>query len=55
MEPSAVPARLPQANAGQSESISIDPALQGRLREQLSETVAGVWSRYGIAWGWGLD
>ena len=55
LEPSVVPARLPQANAGQIEARSIDPALRDRLREQLSGTVAGVWSRYGITWGWGLE
>jgi len=55
LQPIAVPAGLPQANAGSGNPRSIDPALRDRLRDQLSETVAGIWSRYGITWEWGLD
>ena len=55
IEPITVPTYLPKANAGRSEARSIEAALRDRLRDQLSGTVAGVWNRYGIAWGWGLD
>lgn len=55
LEPIAVPTHLPQANAGRGETRSVDPALRDRLRNQLSGTVAGIQSRYGITWEWGLD
>ena len=48
----AWPGALPRANAGDGLGERVDPALRQQLRHQLTETVAGVQSRYGIHWEW---
>ena len=52
LKPMDWPGALPRANAGDGLGDRIDPALRQHLRQQLAETVAGVHSRYGIAWDW---
>ena len=52
LKPMDWPGALPRANAGDGLGERIDPALRLQLRKQLSETVAGVRSRYGITWEW---
>lgn len=49
----SMPIKLPKANAGKSEAISIDPRIRDRLRKTLATTAIGVKTRYGIDWGWG--
>ena len=52
LKPMDWPGALPRANAGDGLGDRIDPALRQQLRQQLTETVAGVRSRYGITWEW---
>ena len=52
LKPMDWPGALPRANAGEGLGDRIDPALRQQLRQQLSNTAAGVRSRYGITWEW---
>ena len=52
LEITALPKRMPRANAGDNESLSVSPSLRIKLRKELAATALGVRERYGFGWDW---
>ena len=52
LEMTALPKRMPRANAGDNQSLSVSPSMRIKLRKELAATALGVRERYGFGWDW---